>query len=57
MKSKVSSSMEITPAVAMRTLEYLRRIIPRGHAEADSLLSLIVFFEQIAQQGHRKRSK
>lgn len=44
--SKVPGSMKITPAVAARTLEFLRRMIPKGHAEADELLDLIRFFER-----------
>ncbi len=46
MGSKVAVPMKISPAVAARTLEFLRRTIPRGHSEADELMDLIRFFER-----------
>lgn len=47
--------MKLTPSVAARTLSFLRRTIPRGHAEADDLLGLIAFYEQVLEQTQKKR--
>ena len=47
--------MKITPAVAARTLDYLRRTIPKGHADADNLLDLIAFFEQVLAEAPKRR--
>ena len=46
MRTRVAVPMKISPAVAARTLEFLRRTIPRGHSEADELMDLIRFFER-----------
>ena len=35
---------------AARTVDYLKRIIPRGHDEADELHQLIKFYEQMTAQ-------
>lgn len=43
--------MRMSPSVARRTLNFLRRTIPRGQAEADDLLQLIEFFEQAMRDG------
>lgn len=39
--------MKLDPNVAARTLDYLKRAIPRGQQEADELHSLIRFYEQV----------
>jgi hypothetical protein len=54
MKSKVPSPMKLSPAVASRTLQFLRRTIPKGHAEADELLDLIMFYERALQSEQGK---
>ena len=46
MRTRVAVPMKMTPSVAARTLEFLRRTIPRGHSEADELMDLIRFFER-----------
>jgi len=51
MRSRVAVPMKISPAVAARTLEFLRRTIPRGHSEADELLDLIRLFERALHEG------
>jgi len=48
--------MTLPPAVADRTLSYLRRLIPRGYNEADDLLTLIRFYERAAVR-ERKQAK
>ena len=38
--------MKIDAQTAARTVDYLKRTIPRGHVEADELVKLIKLFEQ-----------
>lgn len=47
--------MDLPPDVADRTLPYLRRLIPRGYAESDDLLSLIRYFEKASARGKKHR--
>lgn len=38
--------MRIDAETAARTVDYLKRTIPRGHSEADELVKLIRLYEQ-----------
>lgn len=46
--------MKVSPAVANRTLKFLRSAVPKGHSEADDLLDLIVFYEKVLQESPKK---
>lgn len=54
MTAKVQSSMKLSPSVASRTLQFLRRTIPKGHSEADELMELIRFYERALQSEQGK---
>lgn len=49
--------MRMSPSVARRTLNFLRRTIPRGQAEADELFQLIEFFEQALKDGRNSTAR
>lgn len=49
--------MRMSPSVARRTLNFLRRTIPRGQAEADDLLQLIEFFEQASKDARNTSAR
>lgn len=38
--------MQVHRATIIKTLEYLRRVSPRGHADEDELVRLIKYFEE-----------
>lgn len=46
--------MKVSPAVANRTLKFLRSAVPKGHAQADDLLDLIVFYEKVIAEAQKK---
>lgn len=49
--------MKVSPAVANRTLKFLRSVVPKGHSQADDLLDLIVFYENVLSESQKKRSR
>lgn len=49
--------MRMSPALARRVLNFLKRATPRGQEESDDLFELIQFFEQALKDGRVKHSE